>query len=317
MSRYRRWLRLALFAWAFVALALQHARAEDSTPESSGDSDATIQARAHFKKGVDYYTEGDLSGALVELKRAYEIEPSYRLLYNLAQVSYELRDYAQAEHYFRTYLSEGGTEIEPERRDEVHAELERLKERVADVLVRSNLAGAQLFVDQRAAGKLPLAGPIRVSAGRRTLRVELPGHAPVQRVIDVVGGEPQQVELAFTPLHATSAQARVASTSRVSPALWTGIATGVLGLGAAGMAVWTQSEQARYDGALERETSRSELDELTSSTEQKALVTDVLLGATVITGAITVVLLLTDGPSEQDERSAYVQLGPGSVRATF
>jgi hypothetical protein len=144
------------------------------------------------------------------------------------------------------------------------------------------------------------------------VRAELNGFAPVQRVIEVVGGEPQRVELNFVP----SLSVDDKGSRGTSPALWTGIATGVLGLGAGGMALWAASEQTKYDDALAGETSRRELDTLADSTQQKALITDVLLGATVVAGVITLVLIVTDGPEERPRTSSIV-IGPGAVRAAF
>jgi hypothetical protein len=57
---------------------------------------------------------------------------------------------------------------------------------------------------------------------------------------------------------------------------------------------------------------------LRDRTETKALITDVLLGATVVTATITLILLLTDdGPEDRAPQTAGVEVGPGSVRATF
>jgi tetratricopeptide (TPR) repeat protein len=315
-----------LFALSSAPLA---AHAQDAAPEATGEDEAPApaadeneaRAREHFQKGVAYYSEGDLGAALVELKRAYELQPTFRLLYNLGQVSYELRDYAGAEAYFRDYLAQGGAEIETERRVEVELELERLKGRVADVMVRTDIADAQLFVDDREVGLAPLTKPLRLSAGRRTVRAELPGRPPVQRVIEVVGGESMNVELQLgaSPV-ATGMSVDVDGDDGFmsKPAFWTGVATGVLALGAGGMALWTSSEQADYDDAIERRTSRSELNDRSDSVEQKALITDILLGATVVGAAVTVVLILTDDDSEEREPSySSFEVGPGSVRGTF
>jgi Tfp pilus assembly protein PilF len=303
------------------ALSSAPAFAQDAEPEPTadaqeGESEATVRARAHFKKGVDYYSEGDLTAAMVEFKRAYDIEPSFRLLYNLAQVAYEQRDYVQAERYFTAYLEQGGTQIEIERRVEVERELERLKGRVANIYVRTNIGGAQLFIDDQAIGTEPMIEPARVSAGRRTVRAELAGRAPATRVIEVVGGEPQRIELTFAaPVDVTYEEP--ARSDGPGAALWTGIATGVLAAGTVGMAIWTSSEQAAYDDAKARETSRTELEDLSDSTTQKALITDVLLGATVVTGVITVVLLLTDDDSDERATANGFTFGPSSVHGRF
>jgi tetratricopeptide (TPR) repeat protein len=314
---------LSLLALLALCSAPSLAYAQDVAPEPlpeltpQPEPDNVEKARTHFQKGVDYYTEGDLTAAMAEFRRAYELEPSYRLLYNLAQVSYEQRDYAQSERYFRDYLLQGGDAIEPIRREDVEAELERLKGRVADVQLRTDRPNAQLSIDGHPVGESPLAEPLRVSAGRRTVRAELPGFAPIQRVIDVVGGEAMSVDLDFGAPIDTSYASGSASSGGPSPALWTGIATGVLALGAAGMAVWTASDDASYQDALEGETSRGELDDLADSTERKAVITDVLLGATIVGAAVTVYLLVTDGPDERPD-SAGLRVGPdGSLHGTF
>ena len=63
--------------------------------------------------------------------------------------------------------------------------------------------------------------------------------------------------------------------------------------------------------------NRGELDELSDSTEQKALITDVLLGASVVGAAVTVVLILIDDDGERAPSYGSVEIGPGSLRGTF
>jgi tetratricopeptide (TPR) repeat protein len=296
-----------------------HAQEQSAAPEQSAAAPpVTERARAHFNKGIDYYADGDLTSAMVELQRAYRLQPVYRLLYNLGQVSYEQRDYAAAERYFGEYLEQGGDEIPAARRQEVEADLERLKGRVADLRLTSNLPGAKFFVDDRAVGSAPLPGPLRISAGRRQLRAESPGHAPVTRTVDVVGGDSLAFQLSFADALAPKPEPDRTETG-TRAALWTAVATGVVGLGAGTMALLAHSDDNAYQRALERRTSRAELDSLADRTKEKALVTDILLGATVILGATTLVLLLTERRHEErpPAKAPAVTLGLGSVRASF
>ena len=57
------------------------------------------------------FEESNFTGALAEFRRAHAIAPSYRLLYNIGQVCYLLRDYPCALDSFSRYLSQGGAEI--------------------------------------------------------------------------------------------------------------------------------------------------------------------------------------------------------------
>lgn len=314
------WLMVAVLG---LCLATPRAQAQDEQGdmEQGGEDAVTAEARAHFQKGVDFYAEGDLNAARVELERAYALQPTYRLLFNLGQVAYEQREYSAAERYFRDYLEQGGDDIDEQRKAEVERELERLQQRVANVRITTNVAEAKLFVDGREVGRAPMSEPVRLSAGRRLLRAEAPGHAPVSREIDVVGGEDRSFELAFG---AELADIESADQPRpgagTHPALWTGIATGVLAIGAGGMAFWAGVDDRAYDRELERRTSRSKLNDLEDSTKTKALIADILLGTAVAGAAATLVLLLTvdtAGERETAQTTPGVQLTPTGVRATF
>jgi len=319
-----RWLAtgigLALASWLAAPRALAQDELADEPSVETGDP-VTDEARAHFLKGVDFYTEGDLNAARVELERAYALQPTYRLLFNLGQVAYEQREYAAAERYFRDYLEQGGDEVDDTRRREVERELERLRGRVANVQITTNVAAAKLFVDGREVGTAPMNEPVRLSAGRRLLRAESPDHSPVSREVDVVGGEDRRFELRFGPDLRSEARAADVIDPGPHPALWTGIATGVFALGAGGMAFWASVDDRTYDDELERRTSRGELDAIEDRTKTKALVADVLLGTAVVGAAATLVLLLTvDHDPESGEsvgRASRLVIGPGSVRGTF
>ncbi len=319
-------LALSLLAVTAGASAQEEAAQQDERAQqeqaaeaaSADESGAVARARAHFQKGIDYYTDGDLAAALVEFERAYELQPTYLLLYNLGQVTYEQGDYVAAERYFRSYLAEGGDAIDPVRRSEVQRDLQRLRGRVADVMFRTDQPNTRVFVDDVSVAHSPFSKPVRVRAGKRRIRAESPGYAPFTRVVDVVGGETLTVELALgAPLEMLYRESS-GEASGPGPALWTGIATGVLALGAGGMAFWTSREDEKYADALERRTTRRELDSLEDSTETKALITDVLIGAAVVTGALTVVLLVIDDDQEETRSAAStIEVGPGSVRGTF
>ncbi|MDD9970054.1 MAG: PEGA domain-containing protein, partial [Myxococcales bacterium] len=157
--------------------------------------EAVGEARAHFRKGVDYYGDGDFASSLLEFERAYKLQPTYRLLFNMGQVAYEQRDYIAAEGYFSKYLVQGGDRIDRQRRDAVEADLRRLRGRIGRMRVRVDRAGARVFIDGKPVGRSPFRAPVRASAGRRSVRAELAGFASVDRSVEVVGGE--EVEVSF------------------------------------------------------------------------------------------------------------------------
>jgi tetratricopeptide (TPR) repeat protein len=181
----RIWARLALLTGAVsLTLALPgalHAQAAAQSPDQA--------AGAHFDRGVELYSEGSLDAALVEFERAYELVPSYKLLYNLAQIQAERHEYTAATSLFERYLADGGAEISATRQAETKAELEKLRERTARLWVESDVEGAELFVNDVLVAKLPLAQAVAINPGVSRIRLEKEGHRPVTRELKVTGGD--------------------------------------------------------------------------------------------------------------------------------
>ncbi|HET8934615.1 MAG TPA: tetratricopeptide repeat protein [Polyangiales bacterium] len=302
------------------AAAARAAQAGDAAAAFAADSpgvdaDTMLKARAHFEQGVEFYSEGDYRAALIELQRAYELHRTYKLLYNLGQVAYELRDYAGAERYFRDYLAKGGEELSPERRREIKQELARLRSRVATLRVSANQPDATLRVDDHVIQHPQ--GEMRVSAGRRVVRGDKAGFSPVERVVDVTGGESLNVQLNFgPPLLASGGDAAAQASSSRLP--WvTGIMSGVL-LVASGAVGWAAYQDvSSRDDALRQYTTRGELDSLGAQAHTKAIVADALLGAALVSAAVTVVVVLASGgggkPDSKPAQIPHVRATPALV----
>src|SRR5450631_2422239 len=96
-------------------------------------SNATERARANFHHGVKLYNEGSFEAALAEFRRAYQISPNYRLLYNIAQAYFDLHDYVNSLKALKQYVQEGGSEIAADRRIEVSELNQKLEERIANL----------------------------------------------------------------------------------------------------------------------------------------------------------------------------------------
>jgi hypothetical protein len=178
-------------------VAAAPARAPAAAAQAAGP--AVDEAQAHFRRAVDLYRDGDMAGALVEFSRAHDLVPSYKILYNLGQVSYELRDYAAAVRYYRAYLTEGGADVPPDRRREVEADLPRLETRVGRLDVRAAQPGATVLVDDVPAGTTPLAGPITTNVGRRKVELVSPAGDRQSRLVPIAGGETVVVSFAAPP----------------------------------------------------------------------------------------------------------------------
>src|SRR5258706_11403937 len=104
--------------------------AKTCPPVSKPDEAALKEAMSHFEKGLALYAEAALEASLVEFERAYELAPSYRILYNEAQIHRGLNNFADALLNFERYLYCGGDEVPADRREEVGREIASLKPRI-------------------------------------------------------------------------------------------------------------------------------------------------------------------------------------------
>ena len=301
--------------------------AESAAGESAAGASAAAlasanveKARQHFQRGIDSYRDGDLATALIEFKRAYSTAPNFRLLYNLGQVSADLRDYPAAERYLNQYLEQSRNSLDESRKLAVQEELAKVRARIAHVHLTSNVDGAEVLVDDVLVGRTPLQAPLYVSTGRRRITGRAPGHAPVTQIVDAAGGEDVPVTLHLQPIPSAQLAERPAPVPPVyrrggtrKPLLF-GLALGA-GLLAAGGAIFgylAEADAVEYREALQRKTSASELKDLADGAKTYALVTDFLIGAALLTATVgTVVLLSPD--IETREHATELRVGLGRV----
>jgi hypothetical protein len=190
------------------------------------------------------------------------------------------------------------------------------------VTISSNREGAEVYVDDTLVGRVPLTEPVRVGAGRHKFTAVRAGLSPVERMVDVAAQEQREIRLDFedrrAPVQASAPPVTeiVRDESTSSAAIWTGMATAMLGAGAITMTVLAALAQKEYDDELESVTTRSKLETLRDDAQTKALVTDVAWGATLVAGGITAVLILSEdgeASAERAERGVDVRVGPAGV----
>ncbi len=260
------------------------------TPLSAAAAPKWMEADKHFKQGVQLFKENDYAAALVEFKRAYEIEPKYQVLYNIGESYYQLQDYANALLTFEKYLADGGPKISALRRKSVTKEIKTLSTRVATLTITTNDPGAVVSVDEVVVGSTPM-DPLTVSAGRRKITATISGRVPATQVVDIAGGEKKTLELEIAPLPPRVEPAPPPPPPSIVPqaiawsatgAIATGaVITGVLALGASSD---LEEELVRYPGDPEALASA------TDSAFAFGLTTDILIGTSIAAAGLAVYL---------------------------
>jgi hypothetical protein len=290
-----------------AALALLPARALAQSPPTPVTPAAVEEGKSHFQRGVAIFHEGDFRGALVEFRRAYELSHNYKVLYNMGQTEFELQDYAGALRAFQQYLADGGAEIEASRRASVEDDIKKLSGRVAKIEIKTNAAGADVLIDDVVVGHAPLGEPVLVSMGRRKVAVQKGGLPPSARYVDLAAGDTATVSLDVVEAPVATAPAPVApgpAAPQPAPApapsrtgMWVTLGlTGALLTGAAvtgALAVVAHADAQNDVHTLG--VSASTVESAHSKTATLALATDILGGAAIAGGVVTLVLGLTGG----------------------
>jgi tetratricopeptide (TPR) repeat protein len=310
-------------------------------PAFAGDEPAPSErsieeARSRFQKGVQLYREGSFEGALAEFRRAYQLAPSYRILYNVGQVQFELHDHVEALKAFRQYLNEGGAEIPTDRRSQVEADIQKLEGRVAYLDISTNVDGAQVTVDDVPVGVSPLRAAVLVNSGPRRVSVSKAGHGATARNVTVAGGDRVKISLDLTdaagarPAVVDSTPKRSASKSEAVPTpnrtgVWIGVvATGVFAVGTGTFAFLARDAKSEFDRELEKyPTTKERIDDARSRMKMYAGITDGFGAATIVSGGVTLLLALTSGgtkvPAQQGAPAIRVapRIGGISVSGDF
>lgn len=309
---------------SFSLLMLGPLAARAQSADTSGESKETgdvEQARKHFGQGLKLYKDGDFDAALVQFERAYAMKPNFKVLYNIAQCHFELRQYVEARDALSRYLKDGAGSIEAERQSAVQNDLAELERRIAHLTLKVNVTGATVYVDGKKAGVTPLSMPVDVNEGQRTISVETSDRGSKQRIVRVAGGEAQTVSVDFaaptpSPLAAGGGLRTDGPPPQVSNGLGAGFwITGglavALGAGAGATGYFALKAQADHDDALKRfGVSAGELNDSQKRAENFALTTDILAGSAIVFAGIATVLLVShDGGSKQ----VGLGVGPGNL----
>lgn len=291
--------------------------AEDpSTPDDGPSEENIAKARIHYERGKSYYKAGEFKIALIELRRAYAIAPSYRILFNIGQTQMQLRDYAGAYEAYAQYLEDGGEEVEEERQESVRLELGLLKNRTAFISVYSNTPGAQVRVDGIPIGKAPLIHAM-INAGEHEVSVRAAGRS-LSEYVALAGQEHARIHIDLptetAPPPPPPGLPPIILPAPITPSKgprtevvvgWA--VTGALAASAIGTGVAALFAQEDLRELKQTRTTESALDSASSKALGLSVTTDVLIGAAAIMTGVSLYFTLTD---DDDEPASQVTIGP-------
>jgi hypothetical protein len=143
-------------------------------PARAADEVAAQTARQHFQEGVVHYAEKRFAKARLAFIQAYALERQPAVLLKLAESELRSGHAADAAVHFATYLRENAQGGGAERRD-AEKGLAAAKAKVGEVSLKTDVDGAEIFVDGQPEGSAPLPGPLYLEPGNHSIEARKDG----------------------------------------------------------------------------------------------------------------------------------------------
>jgi hypothetical protein len=294
-----------------TSLAAPAVFAQGATP--AVDPAKIEEAKRHMQAGAAFYN--DPSGhkceeAIREFGKAYELSGSLNALKGQAVCNLELERDGEAIEQYTKYLAAKGAAIDPADKQQVETDLNTLRASAAFVTFNTDHAGVKL-TDVRTPSKgfpisnrypLPMTGrKIGIHPGQHTFTASAEGVPDQTWTIEIINGGKFDHNFEFDkgkPVIVDGdriekpAEPRLVKSRPVPTSVFvTGGLTVALAVPLVIFGVGALGKGSDYKAANGHKP-KAELDALASDVKTANLITDIFLGATVVSAAATTVLFL-------------------------
>ncbi len=143
------------------------------------DADALIQ------RGIELRKKGQDDAALTAFRSAYALAKTPRAAAQLGFAEQALGEWADAQKHIEEALSSPSDPWIAKNRETIDGSLRTIQDHTARIDIRGGVDGAEVEVNGRSVGKLPLAESVWVSAGAVDVTVRAPSYRPALRSVVV------------------------------------------------------------------------------------------------------------------------------------
>ncbi len=180
-----------------VAAVLSVAIASPARAQSHDDAEAD----AAIKRGVELRRHAKDQEALEEFRKAYALVKSPRALAQIGLAEQALGRWADAENDLGEAMGSKGDPWIRKNVTTLNGAVEVIRKHLGSLDVMGP-AGAELLIDGRVGGTLPLPKPARVPIGSLTIEVRKDGFFPATRPVSIAAGELTRESVDLQPMPA-------------------------------------------------------------------------------------------------------------------
>ena len=155
-------------------------------PARAGESG---EAESLIRQGVELRSQKKDERALPLFEKAYQISRTPRTAGQLGLVEMALGYFVDAERYLGEAVASPDHPWVAKNLPTLKAQLATAKAQIGELFIIGEPAGAEVWVNGKQVGKLPLSAPIRLEKGRADVQVRAAGYVSSSDAVVMVGGK--------------------------------------------------------------------------------------------------------------------------------
>ncbi len=210
--------RKALGAIVVSVAALCQVRGAVAAPDSkTGEEEAgeSSEVSELIERGITLRRAGDDARALESFRQAERLAPAAtRVQVHLAATYQALGNWESADRYLSLAIRDPDDPYVKKHQAVLAAARRTIDGHIGTLQLSGGPPGAEIKLNGRVIGTLPIEDTVRLEAGIYTLEARLPGHYPVTRSIALAGGTLVRESIALTAVAGDGEQPAVVSEQR-------------------------------------------------------------------------------------------------------
>lgn len=201
-------MRLSSRWWVAVWLTVSSMTVASPRRANGDDVDTMVE------RGVEYRRKGRDGEALEAFQRAFRVRPAPRIQAQIALAEQALGLWVDAERDLLRALEPLDDDWIRKNRSRLNAALGVIQMHLGTLEIWGSPTGAEIFVNEKKVGTLPLATAVRVSGESAILRAAAPGFSDASRTVRVLAAEHVREHIELVPDIRTS---RASHRDRLEP----------------------------------------------------------------------------------------------------
>jgi outer membrane receptor for ferrienterochelin and colicins len=168
---------------------------------SARADDTADEAEFRFQRATEFYAKGKYEEALAEFFASNRLARNRNVIFDIARCYEHLDRFNEAYRYYNDLLAE---QLPATERTSIREALGRLRPHVALVRVESDPPGAEIYAERKdlgSRGNTPKT--LALPPGRVMLILELPGHHPAKKAVNIVKGVETSVQMTLSLITGT------------------------------------------------------------------------------------------------------------------